>query len=52
MSECSLNNKDCGCTTCNLSEWVVVYELAVIIILLLFIYTEIERPKETKVKEE
>jgi hypothetical protein len=48
LSECSLENKECKCNCGKLTDWLVVYELALIIIILLFIYTEIEKPKAEK----
>jgi len=55
MAECSLTNSEdkCNlCNPCNLTGWVVVYELAVIIMILLFIYSDLEKPvvKQTKIK--
>lgn len=45
MSECSIDKKDCGCSTatCNLMDWVIVYELAIIIFVLLLLYSELEK---------
>ncbi|RNC29851.1 MAG: hypothetical protein AWM53_00069 [Candidatus Dichloromethanomonas elyunquensis] len=51
MSECSLDKKECQCNSCKLTEWVVVYELALIIIILLFIYTELDDQKKTVTEE-
>lgn len=53
MSECSIDKKDCGCSTgtCNLMDWVIIYELAVIIVVLLLLYSELEKPTDSKTKD-
>ncbi len=53
MSECSIDKKDCGCSTgaCNLTDWVIIYELAVIIVVLLLLYSELEKPADSKTKD-
>jgi len=45
MSECSIDKKDCNCSsgTCNLLDWIIVYELAMITVVLLLMYAELEK---------